>query len=227
MIDVNSEKSSKLENLAEEKKANTQKVADKKTALDWLSVVGTTSNNPTLQSQGVAAAQRLGVNAPYFTTKNVNDTWSNITLPYINAINNIKIPESQMLSKETQTKDQDLYSGMLSAQQEAAANTLQNVNAGINKSAAGLLGSQEAANTAANTAASLYGYNRANQASTQADYLKKMAGAASYDADAAASEQNAALAESQARMMNAGAFFSAAGGALQGAGTGAALGAAL
>ena len=103
----------------------------------------------------------------------------------------------------------------LLAQQQSESSTAQadktaNINAGINKSRAGMLGSQKAS-TDNSVAQNQYTANRSSAASTQADYLEKMAQADALD-------QNA-------RNMSKSAGLAAFSGALQGAGTGAAMGA--
>ena len=115
------------------------------------------------------------------------------------------------LDAATTQADQALSSAQQSSQAEAAANKTANINAGINKSKAGMLGSQNATTNTANTANSIFAGNRSAAASTQADYLSKM-----NQADAA---------DKMADNMSKAANLSAISGALQGAGSGAAMGA--
>lgn len=95
------------------------------------------------------------------------------------------------------------------AQQEAYNKYVQNATAGINRSRAGLLADQGTDVT--QNAQANYNANRQLGTSTQNDYLQKMQQAKSY--------------EQQARNMNAGKFLNTMSGMLQGAGSGAALGA--
>lgn len=95
------------------------------------------------------------------------------------------------------------------AQQEAYNNYVQNATSGINRSRAGLLADQGTDTT--QNVQSNYNANRQLGTSTQNDYLQKMQQAKSY--------------EQQARNMNAGSFLNTMSGLLQGAGSGAALGA--
>lgn len=110
----------------------------------------------------------------------------------------------------TTQADQALQAQQQSSQAAAQANKTANINAGINKSRAGMLGSQ-AASTDNSVAQNQYMANRSTAASTQADYLEKMAQADALD-------QNA-------RNMSRSAGLAAFSGALQGGGSGAAMGA--
>jgi hypothetical protein len=110
----------------------------------------------------------------------------------------------------TTQADQALQAQQQSNQAAAQANKTANINAGINKSRAGMLGSQ-AASTDNSVAQNQYMANRSTAASTQADYLEKMAQADALD-------QNA-------RNMSRSAGLASLSGALTGAGSGAALGA--
>lgn len=115
------------------------------------------------------------------------------------------------LDKATTQADQALASAQQSGQAEAAANKKANINAGINKSAAGMLGSQAASTGTSQTANNLAQANSSNAASTQADYLEKMAQANAADAMASNLSKSAGLA--------------AFSGGLQGASSGASMGA--
>lgn len=115
------------------------------------------------------------------------------------------------VSDASQAADASLKAAQLSSQQEAAANKTANINAGVNTSAAGMLGSQTASSNSTDTASNMYSGLRSAQASTQADYLEKMA-----QADAL---------KQQASNMEKSAGLSAFSGGLQGASTGAAMGA--
>lgn len=95
------------------------------------------------------------------------------------------------------------------AQQEAYNNYVQNATSGINRSRAGLLADQDT-DTTQNVQAN-YNANRQLGTSTQNDYLQKMQQAKSY--------------EQQANNMKAGSFLNTMSGLLQGASSGAALGA--
>jgi hypothetical protein len=97
------------------------------------------------------------------------------------------------------------------AQQEAYNKYVQNATAGINRSRAGLLadqGTDATQNVQAN-----YNANRQLGTSTQNDYLQKM--------------QQAKAMQQQANNIKAGSFLNTMSGMLQGAGSGAALGAAI
>lgn len=111
------------------------------------------------------------------------------------------------------TKQAEIQQGMSdsadAAQQEAYNKYVQNATAGINRSRAGLLADQGTDVT--QNAQANYNANRQLGTSTQNDYLQKMQQAKSY--------------EQQARNMNAGKFLNTMSGMLQGAGSGAALGA--
>ena len=117
------------------------------------------------------------------------------------------------LSSAQTIADQSLRSGQASAQQEAKANAAANANTGINKSAAGLLGSQASSTDSASTANNLYASNRNTQASTQADYLQKMAQADALD--------------QQAKNVNKSGDLAALGALFGGAASGASVGASL
>ena len=114
------------------------------------------------------------------------------------------------LDKNTTQADQDLQAQQQSEAATAQANKTANINAGINKSRAGMLGSQKAS-TDNSVAQNQYMANRSTAASTQADYLEKMA-----QADAL---------EQYGKNMSKSAGLAALSGAFQGAGSGAALGA--
>ncbi len=122
------------------------------------------------------------------------------------------------LSSQTTQQDQALASAGLNTQAEANANKTANINTGINKSKAGMLGAQSASTDTANTANNLYTANSSNAAATQADYLSKMNAASQLDAEAEG-------ADATARNMNKSALLAGASGALQGAGSGAMMGA--
>ena len=115
------------------------------------------------------------------------------------------------LDAATTQADQALTSAQQSSQAEAQANKTANINAGINRGKAGMLGSQKAATNTANTANNVFTANRGAAASTQADYLEKMA-----QADAL---------QRQADTMAKGVGNAGLAGALQGAATGASMGA--
>ncbi len=114
------------------------------------------------------------------------------------------------IDSATTQASQALLGQQQSESATAQADKTANINAGINKSRAGMLGSQKA--SADNSVAqNQYMANRSSAASTQADYLEKMAQANALD-------QNA-------RNMGRAAGLAALSGALQGAGSGAAMGA--
>lgn len=110
----------------------------------------------------------------------------------------------------TTQADQALQAQQQSDQATAQANKKANINAGINKSRAGMLGSQSASSDTS-VAQSQYQANRSTAASTQADYLEKMAQADALDQQAKNVSKASGLAT-----LSAG---------LQGAGSGAAMGA--
>lgn len=115
------------------------------------------------------------------------------------------------LSAVSTQADQALKSAQLAASGTAQANNKANINAGINRSQAGLLGSQNASKQASGIQNAQYMGNRSTAASTQADYLEKMASANALD--------------QQASNMGKSASLAGIAGALTGAGSGAALGA--
>lgn len=95
------------------------------------------------------------------------------------------------------------------AQAQAKQNYLSNASAGINRSRAGML--SDAGADSKSGVASIYAANKGLGASTQADYLKKMA--------------TANAAQQQAENLRRGAGYNTLGAVLQGAGSGAAMGA--
>lgn len=117
------------------------------------------------------------------------------------------------LDKATTASDQALASAQQNEQAIASANRTANINAGINRSKAGMLGSAAASDTTANTAQNIYAGNRSAQASTQADYLEKMAQADALDQQAGNIKKSQGLTDMAA-------FFNGAGA---GASTGASL----
>lgn len=114
------------------------------------------------------------------------------------------------VDKATTQADQALQAQQQSSQATAQANKTANINAGINKSRAGMLGSQRAS-ADTSVAQNQYMANRSTAASTQADYLEKMAQADALD--------------QQAKNMNKAAGLATLSAGLQGAGSGAAMGA--
>ena len=139
--------------------------------------------------------------------QNVLDRWEAEKSNYINN-----------LAKENATaantiQDQANVTAADSAGQEASANATANINAGMNAGTAGLLGSANANANTADTANAMYQGNRATQASTQADYLEKMA-------DSRALNQ-------QVSNMKKGATLNTIGAAIGGAGAGASMGASI
>lgn len=116
---------------------------------------------------------------------------------------------------ELRNKQAEIQQGMSdsadAAQQEAYNKYVQNATAGINRSRAGLLadqGTDATQNVQAN-----YNANRQLGTSTQNDYLQKM--------------QQAKSMQQQANNIKTGSFLNTMSGMLQGAGSGAALGAAI
>ena len=87
------------------------------------------------------------------------------------------------------------------------------INAGMGKARAGLLGDATSNTNTSNVYNNAYSASIQNQGSTQADYLQKMGQVAGIDC--------------QAKNMQSGAALNTAGAALQGAGSGASLGASL
>ena len=85
------------------------------------------------------------------------------------------------------------------------------INAGLSKSKAGMLGANQGTSETADNATNLYASNASQKASTQADYLQQMA------------QANAA--DLQASNLNKAAGLAGISGALQGAGSGASMGA--
>jgi hypothetical protein len=87
------------------------------------------------------------------------------------------------------------------------------INAGMGKARAGLLGDATSNTNTSNVYNNAYGASIQNQGSTQADYLQKMG--------------QVTDAECQAKNMQSGAALNTAGATLQGAGSGASLGASI
>lgn len=83
-------------------------------------------------------------------------------------------------TKELKFSDEDKTAitaaneGEVSEQASAAASAQSALNSGINKAAAGLLGSTAASGTTSTTANNMYGMLGSQQAQTQADYLDKL-----------------------------------------------------
>lgn len=125
----------------------------------------------------------------------------------IQAYNDSKGAAAQEISDESNAAQ----ATQIAAAQEAQNTQTQAPNAGLNKSRAGLLGAQTATADSGNTYNNAYTALRGQSASTQADYLQKMA-------------QTTAL-ENQAQNMENSMKWNVAAGALQGAGSGAAMGA--
>lgn len=150
-------------------------------------------------------------NASLYNTKNninVGNNWLTEKNPFKWTINSANLVQSS----STGQADQALNTANTEAQATAQANKTANINAGMNKSRAGMLGSQ-ASNSTQSNAVNYAAGNRASNASTQADYLQKMASADGLD--------------QQASNMNKAAGLAALSGALQGAGSGASTGAAM
>lgn len=117
------------------------------------------------------------------------------------------------LDASTSQYQQAQQSAMLDESAKAQANRQANITAGINRSQAGMLGSQAAGQNTANQANQIYQANSAGAASTQADYLEKMGQSKAMDVTADAKGKAATMA--------------GISGALQGIGSGASVGAAL
>lgn len=149
--------------------------------------------------------------ASLYNTKNnvkLGNNWETEENPFNWTINSA----NQVQSSSTGQADQALNTANTEAQATAQANKTANINAGMNKSRAGMLGSQ-ASNSTQSNAVNYAAGNRASNASTQADYLQKMAAADGLD--------------QQASNMDKAAGLAALSGALQGAGSGASTGAAM
>ena len=139
--------------------------------------------------------------------QNVLDKWDAEKGNYEN-----NLAKEQAVGKNT-IQDQANATAADSAGQEASANATANINAGMNAGTAGLLGSANANSNVADTANTMYQGNRATQASTQADYLEKMA-------DSAALDQ-------QVSNLQKGSTLNTIGAAIGGAGAGASMGASI
>lgn len=139
--------------------------------------------------------------------QNVLDRWEAEKGNYQNSL-----AKEQAVDANT-IQDQANATAADSAEQEASANATANINAGMNAGTAGLLGSANANSNVADTANAMYQGNRATQASTQADYLEKMA-------DSAALDQ-------QVSNLQKGATLNTIGAAIGGAGAGASMGASI
>lgn len=135
---------------------------------------------------------------------------------YLNSINKQREAGKQVLSRDDWNKlNNQVQAGSESARQDienkqsvASAATQANMNAGINKSLAGMVGEKTAENTTIQPQA--YAAQRNQQASTQADYLARMGDIEALDLQA----KNAKKAQDASGI---GAFLSgAAGGASTG-----------
>lgn len=141
-------------------------------------------------------------------TQAINDKIANLKSNYEKEYANKVInPSSQTVSA-----NQAMQDAQADEVAQAQANRAANATAGINTSSAGLLGSQSAAANAASTGNSLYQNNQNLRASTQADYLERMA-------------QSKAL-QNQASNIDSANFMSTLGAFFGGAGSGAAVGSA-
>lgn len=106
---------------------------------------------------------------------------------------------------------QAIAEGAQTAQTESENNAVAAASAGVNKSRAGMLSDNASQQTQTNNVSNIATANSAQAASTQADYLQKMAQADALD--------------QQAKNMKSGSFMTALGGGLQGAASGAMTGA--
>lgn len=115
--------------------------------------------------------------------------------------------ESQMLEQnsEASARGQEAAANAQAAQQAASANALQNASAGINRSRAGMLGSN-AASGAQTADTGIYNTAKQQTQTTNADYLSKMKQADALD--------------TQAKYMSKAQPLATAASALQGAGQG-------
>lgn len=168
-----------------------------------------TGGGATVGSNNITNSNRDS--ASLYNTKNnvkLDNNWETELNPFKWTINSA----NQVQSSSTGQADQALNTANTEAQATAQANKTANINAGMNKSRAGMLGSQ-ASNSTQSNAVNYAAGNRASNASTQADYLQKMASADGL--------------EQQASNMDKAAGLAALSGALQGAGSGASTGAAM
>lgn len=101
---------------------------------------------------------------------------------------------------------QAIAEGAQTAQAESENNAVAAASAGVNKSRAGMLSDNASQQTQANNVSNIASANSSQAASTQADYLKKMAQADALD--------------QQAKNMKSGAAMTAIGGGIQGAASG-------
>lgn len=116
--------------------------------------------------------------------------------------------------RENYGETQDaIAKGAQEAQQNAENQARSSASAGINKSRAGMLSENNSQQSQTNNVSNIYGANTAQNASTQADYLQKMAQADALD--------------QQASNMRKGAGLTALGNGISGAMTGATVGATL
>lgn len=118
-------------------------------------------------------------------------------------------PEYEANQKAADTQ-QAIAESAQTAQAEAEKNAAAAASAGINKSRAGMLSDNAAQQSQTSNVSNIATANSSQAASTQADYLQKMAQADALD--------------QQARNMKSGAALTAIGGGIQGAATGASFG---
>lgn len=158
------------------------------------------------------AAEAAAANEPTETEKEAEEVTAETPTQTETTVGDVEGGDDSYGSRAQQVELQQAMSDSAdAAQQEAYNNYVQNATAGINRSRAGLLADQ-GSDTTQNVQAN-YNANRQLGTSTQNDYLQKMQQAKSY--------------EQQAKNMNAGKFLNTMSGMLQGAGSGAALGAAI
>lgn len=138
--------------------------------------------------------------------------WQTPTITATDKDERANIAENNAIPKEQGSSDiqQAMADSAQAAQKEATEQARINASAGINKSRAGMLSDNQTQQSQTNNIANNYNASQAQHASTQADYLQKMAQADALD--------------QQAANMKKGLNYTTAAGAIQGATTGASTG---
>lgn len=157
------------------------------------------------QQQAAAATSATGdtsTTASAEENKNAAEQLSGVNNPY---------PEDYSGNQQAVDTQQAIAEGAQTAQQEAEKSAAASASAGINKSRAGMLSDSGTQSAQTNNVSNIATANAAQNASTQADYLNKMNQADALD--------------QQAKFRSQGAGIQALGAGMQGAASGAALGA--
>jgi len=157
------------------------------------------------QQQAAAAQSATGdtsTTASAEENRNAETQLSGVNNPY---------PEDYTGNQQAVDTQQAIAEGAQTAQQEAEKSAASSASAGINKSRAGMLSDSGTSSASTNNVSNIAMGNTSQNASTQADYLNKM-------------NQADAL-NQQAKFQSQGAGITALGAGMQGAASGAALGA--